>query len=67
MRGEGRWLYGALGEVEQHHVAAGKIGQRSALAQHRVSVHKERELVAAMNPDRQLVRPLLVVVPEAGQ
>jgi superfamily II DNA or RNA helicase len=39
--------------------------QRSELKQRRVSVQQERELVAAMNPDRQLVRPLLVVVPDA--
>lgn len=46
---------------------AGALIQRSGLAQHRVGVQKERELVTAMNPDRQLVRPLLVVVPEGGQ
>ncbi len=40
------------------------LQQRSGLRQRRVSVTQERELVAAMNPDRQLVRPLLVVVPE---
>lgn len=43
---------------------ASALIQRKDLAQHRVSVQKERELVAAMNPDRQLVRPLLVVVEE---
>ena len=43
---------------------AGALLRRSAGAQHRVGVQKERELVTAMNPDRQLVRPLLVVVPE---
>ena len=37
--------------------------QRRELKQHRVSVAQERELVEAMAPDRQLVRPLLVVVP----
>ena len=46
---------------------AGALIQRAELAQHRVGVQKERELVTAMNPDRQLVRPLLVVVPEDGQ
>ncbi|GAA2573568.1 helicase-related protein [Pseudonocardia hydrocarbonoxydans] len=45
---------------------AGVLMQRSELKQRRVSVQQERELVAAMNPDRQLVRPLLVVVPDAG-
>lgn len=43
---------------------ASALIQRKDLAQHRVSVQKERELVSAMNPDRQLVRPLLVVVGE---
>jgi hypothetical protein len=37
--------------------------QRSDLRQRRISVAQERELVQAMAPDRQLVRPLLVVVP----
>ncbi|MGW7477071.1 helicase-related protein [Nonomuraea muscovyensis] len=45
---------------------AGVLIQRSELKQRRVSVQQERELVAAMNPDRQLVRPLLVVVPDSG-
>ncbi|CAM3470325.1 helicase-related protein [Occultella aeris] len=38
--------------------------QRRELRQRRVSVQQEREIVTAMNPDRQLVRPLLVVVPQ---
>jgi superfamily II DNA or RNA helicase len=42
---------------------AGDVAQRADIRQRRVSVAQERELVAAMNPDRQLVRPLLVVVP----
>lgn len=46
---------------------AGEAAQRRALSQHRVGVRNERDLVAAMNPDRQLVRPLLVVVPEVSQ
>lgn len=37
--------------------------QRSELKQRRISVRQERELLEAMTPDRQLVRPLLVVVP----
>lgn len=41
--------------------------QRSDLRQRRISVAQERELVEAMKPDRQLVRPLLVVVPETGE
>lgn len=43
---------------------AGALVQRGGLKARRVSVAQERELVAAMNPDRQLVRPLLVVVPD---
>lgn len=37
--------------------------QRRDLKQRRVSIGQEQKLVADMNPDRQLVRPLLVVVP----
>lgn len=40
--------------------------QRRDLKQRRVSIAQEQRLVADMNPDRQLVRPLLVVVPEIG-
>ncbi|SDD20545.1 Type III restriction enzyme, res subunit [Sanguibacter gelidistatuariae] len=43
---------------------AGALIQRNELRQHRVRVEQERELVEAMNPDRQLVRPLVVVVPQ---
>lgn len=43
---------------------ADALVQRSDLKQRRVSVRQERELVQAMSPDRQLVRPLLVVVPD---
>ncbi|MGW4590166.1 helicase-related protein [Amycolatopsis thermoflava] len=39
--------------------------QRSELKRRRATVDQERAMVAAMAPDRQLVRPLLVVVPEA--
>ncbi|MEU7587716.1 helicase-related protein [Micromonospora sp. NPDC049230] len=38
--------------------------QRSDVKQRRTSVEQERALVRAMAPDRQLVRPLLVVVPD---
>jgi superfamily II DNA or RNA helicase len=38
--------------------------QRSEVRQRRTSVEQERALVQAMAPDRQLVRPLLVVVPD---
>jgi superfamily II DNA or RNA helicase len=45
---------------------AGVLIQRTELKRRRVSVQQERELVEAMSPDRQLVRPLLVVVPDSG-
>jgi superfamily II DNA or RNA helicase len=38
--------------------------QRSELRQRRVSVEEERVIAARMTPERQLVRPLLVVVPQ---
>ncbi|MGX1612698.1 helicase-related protein [Micromonospora chalcea] len=40
--------------------------QRRDLKQRRVSIAQEQRLVTEMNPDRQLVRPLLVVVPQIG-
>lgn len=43
---------------------ADALFQRSEIKQRRVSVRQEKELVGSMKPDRQLVRPLLVVVPE---
>jgi len=43
---------------------ADALVQREELRQRRLSVEAERELVASMIPDRQLVRPLLVVVPD---
>jgi superfamily II DNA or RNA helicase len=52
--------------LDQWDKEAGVLAQRSELRQRRVSVQQERELVVAMNPDRQLVRPLLVVVPDSG-
>ncbi|WP_345379348.1 helicase-related protein [Pseudonocardia yuanmonensis] len=45
---------------------ADQVAQHAGLKQRRVTVAQERELVEAMKPDRQLVRPLLVVVPENG-
>ncbi len=45
---------------------ADELIQRPELRHRRVSVQQELELVAAMSPDRLLVRPLLVVVPEDG-
>jgi len=38
--------------------------QRGEIKQRRVGVREERELVESMKPDRQLIRPLLVVVPQ---
>jgi hypothetical protein len=43
---------------------ADELIPRADLQRHRVGVRQERELVEAMAPDRQLVRPLIVVVPE---
>lgn len=40
--------------------------QRGDLKQRRVGVEQERAMVDEMSPDRQLVRPLLVVVPTTG-
>ncbi|WP_430784554.1 helicase-related protein [Actinoplanes sp. G11-F43] len=45
---------------------AEKEVQRLDLKQRRVSIEQEQKLVAEMNPDRQLVRPLLVVTPLTG-
>jgi superfamily II DNA or RNA helicase len=42
---------------------AGALIQRRDLVQRRVSVQKEKEIADMMVPERQLVRPLLVVVP----
>ncbi|WP_375430753.1 SNF2-related protein [uncultured Friedmanniella sp.] len=46
---------------------ADALVQRSSLRQHRGSVAEEERLVAELTPDRRLVRPLLVVVPEDEQ
>jgi hypothetical protein len=37
--------------------------QRKELDQRRISIRKEEEMAAAMAPERQLVRPLLLVMP----
>jgi hypothetical protein len=47
-------------------VEADTLFQRSDLRQRRVSVAEEQKIAARMVPERQLVRPLLVVVPVAG-
>ena len=44
-------------------VEADALVQRSELRQRRVSVREEQAIAARMVPERQLVRPLLVVVP----
>jgi superfamily II DNA or RNA helicase len=43
---------------------AAALIQRSELRQRRVSVEEEKSIAARMVPERQLVRPLLVVVPQ---
>ena len=43
---------------------AGALIQRVQLQQRRIGVAQERALIAAMEPDQQLVRPLLVVAPD---
>jgi hypothetical protein len=40
------------------------LAQHTSLKQRRLTVRHEQELVDAMKPAQQLVRPLLVVVPE---
>jgi hypothetical protein len=45
-------------------VDADALFQRSDLRQRRLSVEEEQKIAARMIPERQLVRPLLVVVPE---
>jgi len=45
-------------------VEADALIQRSALRQRRVSVQEEQAIAARMVPERQLVRPLLIVVPQ---
>jgi superfamily II DNA or RNA helicase len=50
--------------LEQWDHDADTLVQRKDLRITRTSVRQEQELVEAMSPDRQLVRPLLVVVPD---
>ncbi|WP_229071208.1 helicase-related protein [Actinoplanes sp. DH11] len=54
------------GRLSAWQQAADKQAQRPDLKQRRVSIEQEQKLVAEMNPDRQLVRPLLVVTPTTG-
>ncbi len=54
------------GRLDKWQQAADKEAQRLDLKQRRVSIEQEQRLVAEMNPDRQLVRPLLVVTPLTG-
>ena len=49
--------------VAQWSKEADALVQRSTIKQQRVSVQEEQALAAAMAPDRQLVRPLVVVLP----
>lgn len=68
-------VFAAAAEAAQLHVdgwservslwedEANSVAQRLEIKMRRVSVEEERRLAAAMAPDRQLIRPLLVVVP----
>ena len=51
--------------LDEWSAQAAAMTQRADLRQRRLTVEQERELVESMAPDRQLVRPLLLVVPEA--
>ncbi|MDQ1288835.1 MAG: hypothetical protein QG622_2401, partial [Actinomycetota bacterium] len=44
--------------------AAADVAQRSEIKQRRLSVEEERRLARHMAPDRRLVRPLVLVLPE---
>ena len=50
--------------VEDWTHEADALIQRSEIKQRRVGVEEEKRLAAGREPDRQLVRPLLVVVPQ---
>ncbi|MEV4384125.1 SNF2-related protein [Micromonospora sp. NPDC049580] len=52
------------GRLNDWEAEADVLVQRSDLKQRRTSVEQEKALVQAMAPDRQLVRPLLMVVPD---
>ena len=45
---------------------AGALTQRPDLRQRTARITAQEELAQAMNPDRRLTRPLIVVVPQAG-
>jgi hypothetical protein len=62
----GRYVEAWSNRLDRWEQEAGALAQRTELKHRRVSVQQERELVKAMSPDRQLVRPLLVVVPDSG-
>jgi hypothetical protein len=49
--------------VNRWEVAATEVAQRGDLQQRRLSVEEERALVTGMAPDRQLIRPLVLVLP----
>jgi hypothetical protein len=49
--------------VDQWESAADDAAQRLDLTQRRLSVDEERRLAQGMAPDRQLVRPLVLVMP----
>lgn len=45
-------------------VEADALIQRAELRQRRVSVEEEQSIAARMVPERQLIRPLLIIVPQ---
>jgi hypothetical protein len=49
--------------VNRWEAAATEVAQRGDLQQRRLSVEEERALVTGMAPDRQLIRPLVLVLP----
>lgn len=52
-------------QVDQWSAAADQLPMRTtSVKRRRVAVNREKALIAEMVPDQQLVRPLLVVVPE---
>ena len=52
-----------LDRSQQWKAAAGELIQRSELQERTLRITEEQELARAMNPDRRLVRPLLLVLP----
>jgi len=53
--------------LDQWDDAAGALIQRTDLKQRRIGVAQERALIAAKEPDQQLLRPMLVLVPDGAE